>query len=472
MHTVHIYVRIVNFDEFRIETEGETERAHEWMLRFLHVLYSACDRVADQCEVQRVDFHGSRMHAVVLSTDPNGVTLEDAGKAFRFVTLFSKLAEKAVEDFSAADMQVTFRFGVDAGTCVAIDNGNAVEPEPMFLGGPANHAAKLAEGERPGIYVSDSVRYALGNPAIGTAFEKVQQIDEASVVRAIDARSRTEGIVALGADRRSNTVAKLMDDWRAEIARSEVPDPTIPRFRFRHQPPPLRDIVFSDLSPSHSLRIPLVSLFADLSGFTAYIDAAVRQGGIADAVRALYVLRAEFQNVVQTDFGGRKVRFIGDCIHAVLSEGTATMAEPRHSATAAVQTAAALQASFGVCQSILPDTRRLGLAVGLEHGPTPITRLGIRGRRAVRVASSVACCQSEQEQRAISIGVRVGPCALDLLPAALRPLFDADGATPYLDYDEVCVNTGKVAAAVASPAAVIRGPVTTPPHLGRAHFSG
>lgn len=472
-HTIQIYVGIVNFDEFRIENEGETERAHKRMLQLKHVLYSACDRVAEQCDVQRVDFHGSRMHAVVLSSNPNGVTIEDVGKAFRFVTLFSELAGRAIRDLGADDMVAQFRFGVDAGLCVAIDNGTALEREPMFLGSPANHAAKLAEGSKAGIYVSDGIRIALGNAAVGSTFESFLPIEQSSVTRAINARSASLGTMAFAEDQRSQTVATLLDDWKGEIARREVPDPTDPTFTFHDQPLPLSQIKFAELSPSQSLRLPLASIFADISGYTAYIDAAVQQGGVADAVRALYVVRAEFQNVIEKDFGGRKVRFIGDCIHAVLADGAAATAEPRHSVATAILAAAALHASFGVCQSLLSDTRRLGLAIGLEHGVTPITRLGIRGVRSVRVASSVACCQSEKEQRSLPTnGVRVGPRAFELMPASFRPLFDPDGSTDVLDYDDVCTSAGKVAAAAATPAAVVRSPVVHSPHIGRAHFKG
>lgn len=473
-NTVQIYVRIVNFDEFRIQSEGETEEAHERMLRFMHLLYSACDRVAEKCGVQRVDYHGSRMHAVVLGTDPAGVTLENVGRAFRFVTFFQDVAARAVNEFSDFGMPMTFRFGIDAGVCVAIDNGTAIEREPMFLGSPANHAAKLADGEQPGIYVSDRVRAPIGTQSLGTPLESVFQVDRASMDRALDAQARADGLgVALGIDQRRGEAVALMDTWRGEIARNEELDPMAPKFSFRYQPPPLSDIAFEDLSPSRSLRLPLASLFADLAGFTAYVDAAIRAGTVADAVRSLYVLRAEFQNVVEDDFGGRKVRFIGDCIHAVISEGSATAADPKRSAVAALETAAALQASFQLAQDELTDTRCLGLAIGIEHGVTPVTRLGIRGRRSVRVASSVACCQSEQEQRALSVGgVRVGRQAMGLLPASVRLLFDRDGATETLDYDDVRASLRQVAAAAFSSSAVLRSPQESNALPGRAHFRG
>lgn len=468
--TVQIYVGIVNFDEFRIENETETEAAHKRMLRLQHVLYSACDRVAEQCEVQRVDFHGSRMHAVVPSDDPNGVTIEDVGKAFRFVTLFSDLAGKAIRDLVEEDMVVRFRFGIDAGRCVAIDNGTALEREPMFLGSPANHAAKLAEGSEPGIFVSDAVRVPIGNPGLGSVAERVLSIDEGSVRRAINARATTLGTAVFSQDLRLRTVSSLLEDWKGEIARSEALDPTMPTFTFREGRLPLSDVEFADLSPSRTTRLPLVSMFADLSGYTAYIDEAVRRGAVGEAVRALHVLREEFRNVVEKDFGGRKVRFIGDCIHAVLADGSTT-AEPRRSVTTAVRAAAALHASFDICRSLLKDIERLGLAVGLEHGTTPITRLGIRGTRSVRVASSLACCRSEKEQKMIPTnGVRVGPRAFEHMPFSLRPFFDRDGAAHTLDYDDVCASAEGASGLRATPPIVPRVHVATPPHLGRAHL--
>ena len=61
--TVQIYIGITNYDEYRIEEGMETETSHERALRFLHLYYSACDRVAESTSAQRVDFHRSRMHA-------------------------------------------------------------------------------------------------------------------------------------------------------------------------------------------------------------------------------------------------------------------------------------------------------------------------------------------------------------------------------------------------------------------------
>ena len=72
--TVQIYICITNYDEYHIEEGLETEASHERALRFLHLYYTACDRVAESTSAQRVDFHGSRMHAVILDRAGAGIT--------------------------------------------------------------------------------------------------------------------------------------------------------------------------------------------------------------------------------------------------------------------------------------------------------------------------------------------------------------------------------------------------------------
>ena len=55
------------------------------------------------------------------------------------------------------------------GRCIAINNGTGLEQEPLFLGGAANHAAKLAEGSEPGIFLSDNARKLLSLIELGKA---------------------------------------------------------------------------------------------------------------------------------------------------------------------------------------------------------------------------------------------------------------------------------------------------------------
>ena len=62
---VHVYARLANYDEFRLEGRQETEQGHRRGLNFLHLHYAASDRIIDDFGAVRIDYHGGRMHCVV-----------------------------------------------------------------------------------------------------------------------------------------------------------------------------------------------------------------------------------------------------------------------------------------------------------------------------------------------------------------------------------------------------------------------
>ena len=102
--------------------------------------------------------------------------------------------------------------------------------------------------------------------------------------------------------------------------------------------------------PGNSIRMPLMSMFADLDGYTAYIDQAAANRTVADAVRALHVIRSELQSTFEDDFGGRKVRFIGDRMHGMLAEGTST----------AVNAASSIRPRCGALVASVPRSTSVG----------------------------------------------------------------------------------------------------------------
>ncbi|UTW51918.1 hypothetical protein KFF05_00495 [bacterium SCSIO 12827] len=466
--TVQIYIAITNYDEYRLEEGVETEASHDRAMRLLHLYYSTADRVIENSSAQRVDFHSGRVHAVVLEQGNEGVTRETLAEAFAFIEDFQKVAVAANRELGRSEFDANFRIGVDVGTCVAINNGTGDEQEPMFLGGAANHAAKLAAGEESGVYVSDRVRKILGHAEEGVSLEFLSLSEGDVAVNS--ARRSPEGDLVFGEQSREEFTDRIVANWRNEIYKGDLPDVTDASFSFFYQHPPLSEIDYAKLSPSHSIRMALVSLFADLSGYTNYVDDAVQKGAIRDVVRALFVIRQEFQNVVEDDFGGRKVRFIGDCIHAVIAEGSDTETNERNSVATATMCAGGLHKSFALCKSVLDDLDSLGLAVGLELGQTPISRIGIRGDRSVRIASSVATTRSEQMQRECEENrVKIGPSALRVAPAALEDILDEAGYTAEPDYDEITVCLSAAPATVANPT-YARAHVPSSSEQPRAHL--
>lgn len=387
---VHVYANLLGYNSKLLEQGRETEASHRRTLQFLHLHYSACDRLIEAYDVQRIDFHGGRLHAVVLTPVGRAAERERVVKAISFAAAFRRMVEEGARAFGATfDTEV--RIGIDTGRAVAVNSGKRSEPEPLFLGNPANKAAKLAEGDEGGVFLSPRAQAVLSASVVSLGDRQVGPLEESSflsdaLVNGVrDGRELARRVEATIADFRSDTDLAGMASSPAS-------------FVFHRHEPPLKTIKFEELSPSRSIRMELVSLFADLSGFTAYVEHCMASGQVGQLVTNLHVLRGEFAAVLRDDFGGRKVRFIGDCLHGMIAEGTSAKTDDTKTVRTAVLCAGALRSSFELCQRRLPGVGQLGLTIGMEHGPTPVTRLGIRGERSVRCSSSRAVSGSEAEQ--------------------------------------------------------------------------
>jgi class 3 adenylate cyclase len=446
--TVQVYVNVVNYNEMRLEAGRETEVSHGRALSFLHVHYAALDRASDGVGGQRVDFHGPRMHTVFIHSNPEDLDgyREAVRRALRLARETVELSAAGSRDIVRSQIAPKFRIGIDIGRCVAIDSGKKGEREPLFIGSAANHAAKLAEGSVEGIFVSDRVRSLFGIPQEGSfAREHVGAISPLQLSLLIqDGFSEDE-----------ERVARKIGAMRDELRKHRDATIGTDGFVFHYHEPPLRSIDYAALRPSNSIRMPLVSIFADLDGYTAYVDNAVRKGGVALAVRDLHVIRTELNAVLQDDFQGRRVRFIGDCLHGLIAAGNAEQANLTQTVERATACVGALRSSFDLCLDSLTSAASLGLAIGYELGSTPISRIGIRGERSVRVASSVATLTSELCQRACGGSQsKIGAEAFKYASPATRRLFDDYGVGSDIDFDTV---------ALQSPAAVAAGGETAEP---------
>jgi len=426
---VHIYATLLNYDDYRIEQGKETENSHAKALNFLHLHYQACDRVIEKHGGQRVDFHSSRVHFVV--TEPIGE--ENHGqrisKALNIATEMQALSKLANDSIAEGKYNAQFRVGIDTGVCVAINGGKARDNEPLFLGSPANHAAKLAAGTEDGIFISNNVRHVLGiqyNMQYKDSFdfERTELLTE----NTIRTNYQKEFIPK---------TQEILSEWQDDIKSSINNTGGASKFQFHYHEPPLKDVVYKDLSPSNSIRIKLISIFADIDGYTAYIDEAVDNGDIHNAIQALHVIRSELESVLQDDFKGRKVRFIGDCIHGLVAEGNATDIDTKKTINTAVECVGAMRSSFNTCQEILKTIPDLGLAIGFELGITPISRVGIRGERSVRLATSSATISSEiVQQECDGNQTGIGEYAYDCSSTKIQEFFKGNLVNDF-DYTDV-----------------------------------
>lgn len=432
---VHVYANLIDFNDVLTDAGRETEASHRRALEFLHAHYQGCDELIDEFEMQRVDFHGSRLHAVVLA--PEGA--DNEGQRVRIAVAFSAAFREMVERLG--DKHPNFKtgvcIGIDSGPAVAIDAGRRGEREPLFIGSPANHAAKLADGTEEGLNLSPRAASAIGQADEPPA--KSIHLNEEVELRYLGDEIITASVRQSANERLEKAYAAVIESLDAQI-KSHSGEAV---FRFHYKEPPLKEIIYADHPPSNAIRMDLASIFADVDNFTAYIDNAIATGGIAEAVANLHVIRAEMGAVLRDDFGGRKVRYIGDCVHGLVAEGSKTETNATDTMKMSVDAAAGLRSSFELCREMLPGIEDLGLAIGIDYGTTPICRLGLRGEASVRAAASRATCVSEAEQRRCNgIETALGENAYRQSPASVREAFGNERIFQNLNADTAEVILG------------------------------
>lgn len=439
---VHLYADILNIDEMLGCTTVEGVDCHKRTLRFLNLHYRAVERILNECDMRRVDFANQRLHALV--TKPYG---DEAMRVHRAVAvarlMMDVLAETGDHDEHVAD--AVLRVGIDTGRTLAVNNGRSGNREPLFLGPAANHAAKRAAGgAASGIFLTNDARRAIGLPRV-----------------ALDALDTTPLTASEVEASRKKAALEVSKDGVVRAWRRDLDDNPIGAFGFSGHTPPMRNLDFTLLTPGNSRRQDATSLYADLDGFTSYVTRHIDDCPV-DVVRALHVIRSELEAVLSAEFEGRRVRFIGDCVHGLMAEGTAQTTDAPATVSDTVLCAAAMRSSFDLCLEILGeegiDTAGLGLAVGLEFGPVTATRLGLKGSRT-RCSVSRGVLASEAEQaRCDGVETAIGPVAHGKATDAVRRLFDVQRKARKLDYAmavRLMVADGDSTAKAARQAAVL-----------------
>lgn len=419
---VHLYADIQNLSEMLSITAVEGIDCHKRTLRFLDQHYRAVKRILDRVDGRRVDFHSQRLHA--LFTKPYNSETDAEKKRIQRAVATAQLIIDVLSETKDDDEQIPaakVRIGIDSGLALAVNNGRNGYREPLFLGDPANHAAKLASNNTArGIYLTNIARAAL-------------DIDEKDFPEK-SPLTRDEVKACQDAAKLDVTAEEIVEEWRDDLKKNPIGN-----FQFSRQTPPLCDMDIMALTPANSKRQEMVSLYADIDGFTAYVADNIDDNA-EDVVRTLHALRAEMERVVTSDFEGRRVRFIGDCIQALSCDGTAHTTDEEKSVSESTRLAGALRSSFNLTIDRLKEsgyeTGALGLAIGFDLGPVSVTRLGRKGDR-VRCAIGRKVIESENRQCACKGDeTAIGQAAYDVASAAVQKLFSTRRKVANLDYVE------------------------------------
>lgn len=419
---VHVYVDIKNFLDILSTTGKDGTQAQKRALRFLDLHFRAVHRILNAEDVVMVDFHNQRLHAVV--TKPYGTDREE-DRVYKAIAV-AKLISDVLEQTGDADESIpnaAVRVGIDTGIALAVNNGRPGFREPLFLGRPANEAAKHAAGSGTGIYLTDEARAVINLPA-------VDRPKKTSLTASQIETSQSKAGLTL-------TVAKAVKDWKEEMKGSSIND-----FIFTRAKPPLANLDFDSLSAANSRSQDVISVYADIDGFTNFVSRNLDNGDNEEAVvRILHVLRSELDAVIKNDFGGHKVRFIGDCVHGLLCEGTAHTTDVELTVKTATRCSGALRSAFELALEMLEgetglDLSEIGLAIGFEYGLVAVTRLGMKGS-LIRTAIGRSVWESEERQKVCKGNqTAIGQAAYDNGSESVRTLFSDKRIVNGLTYDK------------------------------------
>jgi class 3 adenylate cyclase len=460
---VHLYADITNLGSILNVTQVEGETCHKRALHFLNLHYRAVDRILNQAEATRVDFHNQRLHALIAKP----YNTEDDAEATRVCKaveiaqlIIDVLAETGDDDEQIPSADV--RVGIDTGKALAVNNGRSGNREPLFLGEPANHAAKLASNARQsGIFLTNEARVAINLPTVEKPLQTaLTQAQIADCVETSDLGISKDDII---------------QDWRADLEKNPIG-----AFEFSRHTPPFCNIDIGKLTPANSRRQEAVSIYADIDGFTKYVGDHVDDSP-EEVVRVLHVVRAELERVLSKEFQGRRVRFIGDCVHGLICEGTAHTTDEVATVSSATLLAGALRSSFDLALERLQEhgyeIGDLGLAIGFEYGPMTLTRLGLRNDR-VRCSVSRGVLESENQQKRCSgTETAIGEAAYKVASEGVKALFGAQRKVKSLDFNEAaealseaddeCAAKVKQAAYSSTPAILAASQREIRPYCGK-----
>lgn len=165
-------------------------------------------------------------------------------------------------------------------------------------------------------------------------------------------------------------------------------------------------------------------MFADVSGFTRYIDAAITEEAKKSALRVFHAIRKEMAMVIRTDYNGVRIQYQGDRVQGIfhLPENDRKIMSEE-----ALGAAIGLQSSMELSlKEILPEAGVLKLAVGVDIGTTLVSKLGSRGLRDRICIGEAVESAARLEQGCQGGQIGISGDVRDQLPDFLRETFSYD----------------------------------------------
>lgn len=413
----HVYVDVPNFAALVTAAAGQ-EKPLKRLVQAVHVYQREVARIVERNEMfdgYHVHFQGTRLHALFFRP------YQDDDLAAKAVLLQIVLQRFVCDVFNPAfpnvgDFIVTG--GAALGDVIGTKNGMPRERELLFLGAPANYAAKVL-GRRGTLTITDSVYETLP--------ESLQRVCAATDRVGPDGAPLYE-LTAVTDYELAELCEEFDIDWDVEESAERVEDDI--------EATPLSEIDVEDarvkidldtLSVHKNKLVEAASIFADVDGFTRYIDGAETDDEKEEALRVFHAIRREISRVVRRDYDGIHVQFQGDRLQGLFHMPAGELSAI---VTNAVEAAVGLQSSMQKTLPLhLPAVKDLALAIGIDVGPTLASKLGTRGMRdRICIGEPVEGAAAVQERHDGGV-IALTAKAYDALPTELQRYFAKDERT-------------------------------------------
>lgn len=364
IYGAHVYFIVCNFAKMATE-DASDENEYKRLIQAIHIYQREVKRIVehdDKFDGLQVHFQGPKLHALFYRPIDNSEKISI--KAFFLQLVLKDFIENVFNPAFEFYEDFEFAGGTDIGNAIGTRNGSKNDRELLFLGAPANYAAKI---------INKSGQLRLTKALYDALPEKLQDYclnisDDVYQIKNISQETLDELLEEYGLS------------WDREASEKRIKDD---KKRY-----PLVDIKYSsakelididELGITNNKRVDSSSIFGDVTGFTSYIDSAETEDKQREALRVLHAIRKEMATVVKKDFEGIRVQFQGDRVQGLyhLPKG-----DESKICEEAVDAAVGLQSSMEkTIKEVLPESSHLKLAVGVDIDITLVSKLGSHAHR-------------------------------------------------------------------------------------------
>lgn len=404
----HIYVDVPNFHE-AVGNAGDDKEKQKKLLRAASVLRKGQGELFDEDDVGQIQLQTARQHVLCFKPYDSNEESKAAERAKRSVIAaitqhsyiyesFNPVFKDDVGDFEAAS-------GIAAGTSFITNIGYKGERELISLGTCANLGAKVIDqSKRDSITVTKDV-YDLLPDCLKEHFKKSRTVAQTVTYQAVGLRWGTYPDLAktLSVNFDAEKLKKKAEERQADLATKDM---NITEAEV------LIDI--DALTEKNSKRTSAVPIYADLDGFTKYVQESEEDDeGIKSLVRKLHMIRHEFHSVMKKDYDGLVIQHQGDRIVGIIHLPSGDNFDKR--CNNGLDIAIGLLSSMKHVLNERLDGKDIHVAIGLDVGKTLITRLGKKGEREVICLGRKVCSAEELQLASSGKQIRISKAIYDVI---------------------------------------------------------